>query len=309
MPAVRRHNTLVPKAYATGSTTAAEDADDYYALLNVPCNASAEEIKRAYYAIVRDHHPDLLHPSLTSADAEEESRLANEFCTFINQVYNTLKDPDKRAAYDDLFGLSPTATNPFGDSSHERDQVFVDEYTCIGCRACCGVCPKSFKIDDEHGRARAVSQDADSPARLQEAIDTCPVDCIHWVTAPQLALLETAMRNMDRADVWIMFTGGGKGVNVFLEASIQWEKRQSRIRARQQQAGGWWSTWSGGGGAGGAQQWQHQQRPTASPGASTSTAVAAAAAARSWREYQRHKQQRRSHARQFLAAGRDESSI
>ena len=33
----------------------------------------------------------------------------------------------------------------------------------------------------ETGRCRAVRQDGDSIDRIQEAIDTCPVDCIHWI--------------------------------------------------------------------------------------------------------------------------------
>ena len=34
---------------------------------------------------------------------------------------------------------------------------------------------------------------ADTPQTLQESIDTCPVDCIHWVSAEQLAVLEVIM--------------------------------------------------------------------------------------------------------------------
>ena len=38
---------------------------------------------------------------------------------------------------------------------------------------------------------------------------------IHWVTSPQLALLEDAMRKMERVDAWIMMNGGGHGADVF----------------------------------------------------------------------------------------------
>ena len=59
-------------------------------------------------------------------------------------------------------------------------QVFVDEITCIGCTNCVGVCPKTFQMQwEEHGRARAVKQDVDGYDDLQEAIETCPVNCIH----------------------------------------------------------------------------------------------------------------------------------
>ena len=41
------------------------------------------------------------------------------------------------------------------------------------------------------------------------------VDCIHWVSAPQLALLEVAMQKMERVHAWLLNTGGGSAVNVF----------------------------------------------------------------------------------------------
>ena len=46
-------------------------------------------------------------------------------------------------------------------------QVFVDEFTCIGCRNCCNVCPKTFDIEDDWGRARVMKQGVDVPDKLQ----------------------------------------------------------------------------------------------------------------------------------------------
>jgi hypothetical protein len=37
-------------------------------------------------------------------------------------------------------------------------------------------------MEDEWGRARVRQQGVDGVDRLQEAIDTCPVSCIHWVS-------------------------------------------------------------------------------------------------------------------------------
>ena len=59
--------------------------------------------------------------------------------------------------------------------------VWVDESDCIGCRYCAHVASNTFVMVPETGRCRAVRQDGDSIERIQEAIDTCPVDCIHWV--------------------------------------------------------------------------------------------------------------------------------
>jgi hypothetical protein len=46
----------------------------------------------------------------------------------------TLMDPERRATYDALAGFSANSINPFMDASLPADQVFVDEFTCIGCR-------------------------------------------------------------------------------------------------------------------------------------------------------------------------------
>lgn len=100
--------------------------------------------------------------------------------------------------------------------NHPLYQVFVDEYTCIGCRNCSCVASKTFAIEEDYGRARAMAQGVDSDEKLQEAIDTCPVNCIHWVTAPQLSLLENEMRKMERTSAWLLMNGGGTNVNVFL---------------------------------------------------------------------------------------------
>ncbi len=68
--------------------------------------------------------------------------------------------------------------------------VYVDEVTCIGCKHCAHVARNTFYIEEDYGRSRVIRQDGDSEALIQEAIDTCPVDCIHWVDYTQLQKLE-----------------------------------------------------------------------------------------------------------------------
>ncbi len=62
-----------------------------YALLNVLPDADPVVIEAAYKALMKRHHPDI-HP----ADASAGGRTAAE----LNQAYQTLRDPDRRAAYD-----------------------------------------------------------------------------------------------------------------------------------------------------------------------------------------------------------------
>jgi ferredoxin len=73
--------------------------------------------------------------------------------------------------------------------------VYVDEVTCIGCKHCAHVARNTFYIEPDHGRSRVVRQDGDSAELVQEAIDTCPVDCIHWVDYSELKTLEAERRS------------------------------------------------------------------------------------------------------------------
>ena len=65
------------------------DYKDYYATLGVAKKASADEIQKAYRKLARKYHPDI------NKTGEAEVRFKE-----INEAYEVLKDPDKRARYD-----------------------------------------------------------------------------------------------------------------------------------------------------------------------------------------------------------------
>ena len=73
--------------------------------------------------------------------------------------------------------------------------VWVDERKCIGCTYCRSVATNTFAMEPEQGRARAFRQDGDSDELIQEAIDTCPVDCIEWVPFEDLNKLGEVITN------------------------------------------------------------------------------------------------------------------
>ena len=90
-----------------------------------------------------------------------------------------------------------TGLEPVLGGALRQKAVWVDEAVCIGCRYCTHVATNTFVVEQDWGRSRAIRQDGDSTERIQEAIDTCPVDCIHWVAYEQLPALEAQLQQQE----------------------------------------------------------------------------------------------------------------
>ena len=85
---------------------------DYYATMGVARDADESAIKKAYRKLARKYHPDVS----TEKDAEEKFKALGE-------AYEVLKDPEKRAAYDQLgtgFHAGQDFQPPPGWGQYER---------------------------------------------------------------------------------------------------------------------------------------------------------------------------------------------
>lgn len=95
---------------------------DAYEILEVSKDADEQELKQAYYRLAKEHHPD------KNPDNREE---ATEKFKEIQEAYETLKDPQKRVAYDQFgwdglqgTGFSPGAGFGFGSFEDIVEEIF-----------------------------------------------------------------------------------------------------------------------------------------------------------------------------------------
>jgi ferredoxin len=112
-------------------------------------------------------------------ESDALSEVAPERSGLEPELGGFLRDTERRSGFEPELG-----------GAFRQKGVYVDEITCIGCKHCTHVARNTFYIEPDYGRSRVIRQDGDSEELIQEAIETCPVDCIHWVNYAELKQLE-----------------------------------------------------------------------------------------------------------------------
>ena len=59
-------------------------------------------------------------------------------------------------------------------------KVVIETDECIGCGSCAEFCPDVFELDEEIEKAKVILPEGGPEECIEEAISTCPVECIHW---------------------------------------------------------------------------------------------------------------------------------
>jgi ferredoxin len=59
-------------------------------------------------------------------------------------------------------------------------RVVIDSEECVGCQTCVELCPEVFAFDEASEKAEVVKAEGGPEDCIEEAITSCPVECIRW---------------------------------------------------------------------------------------------------------------------------------
>lgn len=126
---------------------------DYYEVLGIARDASADDVRRAYRKLARQYHPDV------NKNSDAESRFKE-----INEAYEVLSNAEKRATYD-RFGHSGPQFGGFGDTGGfgNFSDIFEDLFAGFGMRT----------RSSRQGPQRGADLRMDLTLTFQEAVFGC----------------------------------------------------------------------------------------------------------------------------------------
>jgi len=217
---VRPNNYRQRSVIRCCSTARGRTKDYYYQVLGVTVYSTPQEIKEAYRKLQKQHHPDI-----AGYKGHDYTLLLNEAYKVLMRNLSRHADGKTRAG----FGSGYTGDGYSSWNGPVRSQaLFVDENKCIGCRECVHHAARTFAMDDVLGSAHVEIQFGDLQQQIQLAVESCPVNCIHWVDSQELPMLEFLSRPQPKEGHGIFGGGWERPRNVFAAAK-NFAKRLERV--------------------------------------------------------------------------------
>ncbi|KAM0827907.1 hypothetical protein ACQ4PT_067883 [Festuca glaucescens] len=220
-----QHELIRPSKYRRRSmirccsTAKGKSRGDYYQVLGVAIHSKPQEIKEAYRKLQKQHHPDI------AGDKGHDCAL------LLNEAYEVLMRNSSRNAGKSIGGFGSVYTGE-GFSSWNgpmRSQaLFVDENKCIG---------SVFTMDDVLGSTHVEVQFGDAEQQIQVAVESCPVNCIHWVGTEQLPSLEFMSRPQPKEGHGVFGGGWERPKDVFTAAKSFAKKLERQERSESTNGG------------------------------------------------------------------------
>ena len=91
---------------------------NYYKVLEISENASPKEIKKAYYKLIKQWHPD----------HNPHTPISDDMMKMLNEAYDVLSDSQKRHAYDESIGIRHTSVDQHKDTYKTQNTENVSSH-------------------------------------------------------------------------------------------------------------------------------------------------------------------------------------
>ncbi|EER89785.1 hypothetical protein BDA96_10G187000 [Sorghum bicolor] len=209
---IRPHHNRSRSVIRCCSAARGRTRDYYYQVLGITVHSTPQEIKEAYRKLQKKHHPDIA------------GYKGHDYTLLLNEAYKVLmRDNSMHAGGRGRsrvgLGVGYTGDGYSSWNGPVRSQaLFVDENKCIGCRECVHHAARTFAMDDVLGSAHVEIQFGDLDQQIQLAVESCPVNCIHWVESHELPVLEFLSRPQPKEGHGIFGGGWERPRNVFAAA-------------------------------------------------------------------------------------------
>jgi len=59
-------------------------------------------------------------------------------------------------------------------------KLVIDAEECTGCESCVEICSEAFTFNESEQKAEVSQPEGGEADCIEEAIQTCPMECIHW---------------------------------------------------------------------------------------------------------------------------------